>query len=71
MTLLQYHEPNGLPFPGVWFILFTANFLLYDTLDEIFHIEEEITQAFPEQTAFYEDDKTWMKRKQKEQSRKN
>ena len=57
-----------LPFLGVWFILFTANFLLYDTLNEIFHIEEEIAQAFPEQTAFYEDDEAWLKRKQAEQN---
>lgn len=60
-----------LPFLGVWFILFTANFLLYDTLDEIFHIEEEIAQAFPEQAAFYEDDEAWLKRKQAEKNRES
>ncbi len=60
-----------LPFLGVWFILYTSNFLLYNIMDEVFHIEEEIAQAFPEQTAFYEDDETWLKRKQAEQGRRN
>lgn len=55
-----------LPFAGVWFILFSANFLLYETFDEAFHIEEGIAQAFPEQVAFYEDDEAWIKRKQAE-----
>lgn len=58
-----------LPFLGVWFILYTSNFLLYDTMDGVFHIEEEIAQVFPEQAAFYEDDETWLKRKQAEQDR--
>lgn len=52
------------PFIGIWFILFTANFLLYDTLNDVFSIEEQISQAFPEQAAFYEDDEAWLKRKQ-------
>lgn len=56
-----------LPLIGIWFILFTANFLLYDTMNEAFHIEEQIAQSFPEQTAFYEDDEAWLKRKQKEE----
>lgn len=60
-----------LPFLGVWFILYTTNFLLYDTLDGIFHIEEGIAEAFPEQTAFYEDDETWLKRKQDQKKKKN
>lgn len=51
---------------GFWFILFTENFLLYNTLNEIFRIEERIAQDFPEQAAFYEDDETWLKRKQEE-----
>ena len=58
-----------LPFAGVWFILFTVHFLLYDTMNEVFHLEEEIAQAFPEQAAFYEDDETWLKRKQAQQHR--
>lgn len=58
-----------LPLTGVWFILFVANFLLYNTLNEIFHIEEEIAKDFPEQVPFYEDDETWLKRKQEEQNR--
>lgn len=56
---------------GIWFILFTANFLLYDTLNSIFQIEEQIAQFYPEQAAFYEDDETWLKRKQEEQIRRN
>jgi len=55
-----------LPFHGFWAILFTADFLLYSAMDESFHIEEQITQAFPEQTPFYEDDEAWLKRKQEE-----
>lgn len=53
-----------LPFTGIWFILFTTDFLLYPSMDEVFCIEEQITQAFPEQVPFYEDDETWLKRKQ-------
>ena len=56
-----------LPFIGIWFILFVANFLLYNTINEAFQIEQQITQSFPEQAALYEDDETWLKRKQKEQ----
>lgn len=55
-----------LPLTGFWFILLAANFFLYNTLDECFHIEEQIAQAFPEQAAFYEDDEAWLKRKQSE-----
>ena len=56
-----------LPFLGIWFILFTADFLLYSSMDEAFQIEAQITQAFPEQAPFYEDDEAWLKRKQEEQ----
>mgnify|MGYP007067135494 CR=1 FL=1 len=55
-----------LPLTGFWFIVFTANFLLYNTLDQAFHIEDQIAQAFPEQIAVYEDDEQWLKRKQSE-----
>ncbi len=55
-----------LPLTGLWFILFTANFLLYNTLNEIFGIEEQIAKDFPEQAAFYEDDAAWLRRKQEE-----
>lgn len=55
-----------LPFTGLWFILFTASFLLYDTMNDVFCIEEQIAHAFPEQAAFYEDDEEWLKRKQTE-----
>lgn len=56
-----------LPLTGFWLILFTANFLLYRTLNESFGIEEKITETFPEQTALYESDEEWLKRKQAEQ----
>lgn len=56
-----------LPLIGIWFILYTTNFLLYDTLNSVFQIEEQIAQAYPEQAAFYEDDETWLKRKQEAQ----
>lgn len=55
-----------LPLTGFWFILLTGNFFLYDTLDECFQIESQIARAFPEQTAFYEDDEVWLKRRQAE-----
>lgn len=55
-----------LPFTGVWFILFTANFKLYDTMNETFEIEKQIAEAFPEQEVVYEDDEAWLKRKQEE-----
>lgn len=51
---------------GIGFILYGANFLLYDTLNEIFRIEEQIAEAFPEQVPFYEDDEAWLRRKQAE-----
>lgn len=58
-----------LPLIGIWLILLAANFLLYDTMNESFQIEEQIAQSFPEQAAFYEDDETWLKRKQKEKQK--
>lgn len=51
---------------GFWFILYTSNFLMYRTFDESFQIEAQIAAAFPEQVPFYEDDETWLKRKQEE-----
>ena len=50
------------------FILFLANFLMYDTMNGALHIEEEITKAYPDQTPFYEDDQAWLKRKQEEEN---
>jgi hypothetical protein len=44
--------------------VYLANFMLYDTVNEVFHVEEQIAEAFPEQTPFYEDDEMWLKRKQ-------
>lgn len=55
-----------LPFTGIWFILFTEDFSLYDTMNEMFEIEKQIAEAFPEQEAVYEDDEAWLKRKQEE-----
>lgn len=49
---------------GFWLILYTANFLMYRTFNDTFRIEEQIAAAFPEQVPFYEDDETWLKRKQ-------
>ncbi len=57
-----------LPLTGVWFIVYLVNFLLYNTLDSVFQIEEQIAQVFPEQAAYYEDDETWLERKQAEQN---
>lgn len=58
-----------LPVSGLWFILFLTNFLLYNSMNEAFRIEEEIAMACPEQAAYYEDDNTWLKRRQEEQSK--
>lgn len=55
-----------LPLTGFWFILFSTCFLLYGSMDEAFSIEEQISQSFPDQAAFYEDDESWLKRKQEE-----
>jgi len=55
-----------LPLIGFWFILYTVNFLIYDTLNNSFQIENLIATAFPEQVPFYEDDETWLKRRQEE-----
>lgn len=54
-------------FAGLWFIIFTVDFLLYDALNDAFRIEEQIAASYPEQAAFYEDDEAWLKRKQKEE----
>ena len=56
-----------LPFTGFWFILYSADFLLYDTFNSSFHIEEQISCVYPEQTPFYEDDEAWIRRKQHEE----
>lgn len=55
-----------LPLTGFWFILFTANFFIYDTFNNIFEIESRIADSFPEQVPYYEDDEAWLKRKQEE-----
>ncbi len=56
-----------LPLTGFWFILFLTDFLLYDSFNQAFGIEEKIAEAFPEQTPFYEDDATWLERKRNDQ----
>lgn len=60
-----------MPLIGFWFILYTVNFLIYDTLNDSFRIEEQIADAFPEQVPFYEDDETWLRRKQEEKNVSN
>ena len=55
-----------LPLTGIWFVLYTANFIIYDTFNNIFQIEAKIADSFPEQVPFYEDDEAWLKRKQEE-----
>jgi uncharacterized membrane protein YesL len=52
-----------LPLTGLWAVLFAANFLIYDTVNRVFHVEEQIAEAFPAQAPFYEDDETWLARK--------
>ena len=54
------------PLIGFWFILFLSNFLIYDTMNDVFEIEDKIAQAFPDQAVIYEDDEAWLKRKQEE-----
>lgn len=44
------------PILGVWYILFLANFLLYDRLNTTFRIEEQIAAQFPEQVPVYEEE---------------
>lgn len=60
-----------MPLIGFWFIIYTANFLIYDKLNDSFQIEEQIAAAFPEQVPFYEDDEAWLKRKQEERNESN
>lgn len=60
-----------LPITGIWFILYSTDFLLYDTLNSIFQIESKIADAFPEQVPYYEDDEAWVKRKQEEANAKH
>lgn len=55
-----------LPFTGIWYILFTADFKLYEAMNEAFQIEKRIVEAFPEQEVVYEDDEAWLRRKQEE-----
>jgi hypothetical protein len=54
------------PVIGFWFILYTGSFLLYNTLNDAFELENLISESFPEQAPFYEDDEAWLKRKQEE-----
>lgn len=55
-----------LPVTGIWLIVYTANYIIYDTMNDAFEIEDKIAEAFPEQIPFYEDDEAWLKRKQEE-----
>lgn len=71
MVLLLPVSVFLLPLLGFWFILYTAVFLIYNTLNDCFQIEEKIGNAFPEQIPFYEDDEAWLKRKQEEANADN
>ena len=51
---------------GFWFILMVTNFIIYDPLDQSFHLEEKISEAFPEQTPCYETDEEWLRRKSRD-----
>ena len=55
-----------LPVTGFWFILFLTSFRLYDALNEAFHLEDAISQAFPEQVPYYETDTEWAERRRAE-----
>lgn len=55
-----------MPLFGFFFIIYIADFLIYDTFNDSFQVEEQLAAAFPEQVPFYEDDETWLKRKQEE-----
>ncbi len=44
----------AVPFLGFWFILFLANFLVYDSVNETFEIEAQIAEHYPEQAAIYD-----------------
>lgn len=44
-----------MPIIGLWFVLFLANFLLYNDLNQAFQIEEGIKEHFPEQAPCYDD----------------
>lgn len=57
-----------LPLIGFWFILYSANFLIYGTFNTVFGVDEKIADAFPEQAPYYEDDETWLKRKEEERN---
>ena len=54
MALFLPWSAYVVPFLGVWYILYVANFLLYDRLNEAFRIEEQINRNFPEQIPVYD-----------------
>ena len=45
-----------LPIIGLWIVLYLTYFILYNSLNEAFSIEEEIRKHFPEQIPTYTDD---------------
>ena len=51
---------------GFWFILMVPNCIIYDPLNQSFHLEEKISEAFPEQTPCYETDEEWLRRKSRD-----
>lgn len=56
MVLLLPWTAFLVPILGVWYILFLANFLLYDQLNDTFRIEEQIAAQFPEQVPVYDEE---------------
>lgn len=57
-----------LPLTGFWFILFLTSFLLYDSFNEAFSLEDAISESFPEQVPYYETDEQWAERRRAEDS---
>ncbi len=66
MLLLVPYSLVLMPFFGFWFIIFSSSFLLYDSMNEMFQIEESIADLYPDQVPFYETDEEWLERKQRE-----
>ena len=46
---------------GFWFILYASCFLIYDTLNESFQIEQQIADTFPEQAPFHKNHSSYHK----------
>lgn len=64
--LILFMPWTGVLLFALWFLLYAANFLLYERIDQMFHLEERIARSFPEQVPFYESDEDWIARRQAE-----